>query len=606
MKNFMNDCLTYGVDNTSGNKNGWYQTNYACRVVAQTSDTAQPNTINKAWTDRLQDTNFTVPFVEGLSNAEQMKYPYNINPQPFGLAGAPKPQLGYPFMFPVCRSKDALSLPNPISFGCEKNFNKTNELIQTRPYQFDSVDLGKDGCKDYACLNGENSSPVDDVTNILSKAGKKYCTDSINSLPTNKACFDDLVKGIECVKAEPQTSICVVKKAYKEDKNFELLEPVSGCNSSTDCVKNKNEAYKVDCVKKNVCSASTVEQYFRKGFWNVVCDSSVPTSCADYAEKQIKAMCLEDTVTGLNYCAGTLPPVEETTSFLSGIKRVQQLFASIIKIFGWKSPTGDGNTGSYELGPWETETYGTQDNAFNLGQEGTPPQLRPVDGQNNNAEVADAGGKGIDSRQGFSVNGMYGVSGKPAYLMQESQLLAILSFYGFADKNHMPLRRIAIDWGDGGDKVGNGENLPVNYYKNKRGECNTNDTEQGNGGGSESACVSKDPFTYQHTYLFKEAQLDPTHCGFIGTLLGGAFTEFQKQFPNVAPNKPACVYTPKVQLLDNWGWCNATFDSTAIPEGCANLIYERSGCFGTQCDIENNFKAWTLFGGKIIVLPSKE
>ncbi|MBI5230253.1 MAG: hypothetical protein HY981_03085 [Candidatus Magasanikbacteria bacterium] len=92
-----------------------------------------------------------------------------------------------------------------------------------------------------------------------------------------------------------------------------------------------------------------------------------------------------------------------------------------------------------------------------------------VDGQNNNAEVSLVG-------QGFSVNGVYGKpasSGKdaiPAYLVQESQHLAALSFYGFADKNHMPLRRIAIDWGDGGDIVGSGETSPVNYYKNKRGK----------------------------------------------------------------------------------------------------------------------------------------
>ena len=49
------------------------------------------------------------------------------------------------------------------------------------------------------------------------------------------------------------------------------------------------------------------------------------------------------------------------------------------------------------------------------------------------------------------MNGVYGITGKPAYLVQEGQILATLSFYGFADKNHMPLRHVAIDWSDGGD-----------------------------------------------------------------------------------------------------------------------------------------------------------
>ena len=117
----------------------------------------------------------------------------------------------------------------------------------------------------------------------------------------------------------------------------------------------------------------------------------------------------------------------------------------------------------------------------------------------------------------------------------------------------------------------------------------------------------------QHPYLFKDTFSDPQHCGTIGVLLGKEFDAFQQRFPDVPPNKPACVYTPKVQLLDNWGWCNATFDSLNIPSGCSNFgLKYGKGCYvdekDNECDIndKNNFKVWTPFGGKIIVLSTKE
>ncbi|MBI5230252.1 MAG: hypothetical protein HY981_03080 [Candidatus Magasanikbacteria bacterium] len=130
-------------------------------------------------------------------------------------------------------------------------------------------------------------------------------------------------------------------------------------------------------------------------------------------------------------------------------------------------------------------------------------------------------------------------------------------------------------------------------------------------GGNPHACVDDDHFTYQHTYLFKKADSDSSHCGLIGDKLGkDVFPEFQKQFPNIASNKPACVYTPKVQLLDNWGWCNA--NSAPAPE-CYNF---GSGVWGCWNDDSNAYAIcdkglrahistpWTSFAGQFVKVAS--
>jgi len=63
--------------------------------------------------------------------------------------------------------------------------------------------------------------------------------------------------------------------------------------------------------------------------------------------------------------------------------------------------------------------------------------------------------------------------------------------------------------------------------------------------------------------------------------------------------KEVCVYRPKVQVLDNWGWCNGTCNGT---EGCYN-----DGRFGKKCNGEvQGSNPWTTFKGKIIVIPQRQ
>ena len=65
--------------------------------------------------------------------------------------------------------------------------------------------------------------------------------------------------------------------------------------------------------------------------------------------------------------------------------------------------------------------------------------------------------------------------------------------------------------------------------------------------------------------------------------------------------KPAvCIFKPRVQILDNWRWCNGT---------CSGV----SGCYSDgsidKCDPNfddkgNTFYPWTEYKGAIVVIPS--
>jgi hypothetical protein len=68
-------------------------------------------------------------------------------------------------------------------------------------------------------------------------------------------------------------------------------------------------------------------------------------------------------------------------------------------------------------------------------------------------------------------------------------------------------------------------------------------------------------------------------------------------------NGACCVFKPKVQIKDNWGWCNGNCGRGGVggcyddPEGDnqCNIIYPG----GTHSD----WNPWTSFQGQVIVVP---
>ena len=57
-----------------------------------------------------------------------------------------------------------------------------------------------------------------------------------------------------------------------------------------------------------------------------------------------------------------------------------------------------------------------------------------------------------------------------------------------------------------------------------------------------------------------------------------------------------CVYKPRVQILDNWGYCNGTNENGEpakwYNDGSSNL-----------CDRFEDDRMWTYYAGQIVVIP---
>jgi hypothetical protein len=272
-----------------------------------------------------------------------------------------------------------------------------------------------------------------------------------------------------------------------------------------------------------------------------------------------------------------------------------------------------------------------------------PPMVFPVgdcDIQGHCTELHASGG--------ISVNDV--ASGNVRVFTPSARMYA--RFFAFADANQMPLRKVTVDWGDG-------HKYPLDgLFRNNRGyspaTCNVNagrcqaqqvdDTSACNddgqcGGGtcvrqSTGSTVGKCLFTRQFNACKTNADCtqvaactDKSVATTFGTIVDQTcdnnYVQFEHvyqctrlpisaggNFEAVAANCGAngtrdfpngcCVFVPKVQVQDNWGWCNGTCNTAGGPGG--------AGCYdGTfigkanECDKDPG--AWTKFNGKILVAP---
>ncbi|EKD68253.1 MAG: hypothetical protein ACD_48C00010G0001, partial [uncultured bacterium] len=244
-------------------------------------------------------------------------------------------------------------------------------------------------------------------------------------------------------------------------------------------------------------------------------------------------------------------------------------------------------------------------------------------------------------------------------------------FFAFADDNRMPIRRVMIDWDDG-----NITNKGVfGMYKNKKPYCEPNDippTETSLGycrkqetqeitlvtcqqdldcptdaeyhclhtwsntpedveygldedvGGAEfvaprfgnlpRACESE-PFEYYHTYGCKIGSDNYTT---VGTATISDAIKNNLQARGLTNDSPICVYQPKVQVLDNWGYCNGSTPGTGVnslqvkntlPGGASTIsvVPKEDGYYNSEadptCDAGTNPLPWTYYKGMIIVIP---
>lgn len=153
---------------------------------------------------------------------------------------------------------------------------------------------------------------------------------------------------------------------------------------------------------------------------------------------------------------------------------------------------------------------------------------------------------------------------------------ANLKFFVAADKNQLPLRRIVVDWGDGGPV--SGSETANNYYKNRRGLVPGSQTQTYCDTASEWGMTADScdpyPLDYSHNYFCSEViatENQWTECDEGATNAPCIET-------NIENKLLACVYRPAVHIRDNWGWCSGV---------CTGGDDDQVGCFENDRDTLN-------------------
>lgn len=109
-------------------------------------------------------------------------------------------------------------------------------------------------------------------------------------------------------------------------------------------------------------------------------------------------------------------------------------------------------------------------------------------------------------------------------------------------------------------------------------------------------------FEYTHSYTCPK---DPKYRKSVASLVSSGViseaTRVRLATLNVGSDDSVCVYKPKVQILDNWGYCNGDCGSgdcygNSLEEGNRQCEYNQAEKLGVN--------PWTEYQGQIIVIPN--
>ncbi len=254
--------------------------------------------------------------------------------------------------------------------------------------------------------------------------------------------------------------------------------------------------------------------------------------------------------------------------------------------------------------------------------------------------------------------------GQPDAQIYQISTTAFVNFFAYADDNRMPIRRVMVDWGDGSTPLNSDRK---GFYRNHkpfceidnvqkfcgRGEnndsrmrdavtrgltCSTNSDcpEESEGdqcvrvdsvygkrfGSSPNRACTEGYFEFIHEYTCSRSDIP------VNGEVPGPGKEFVKRVDDasvfdaatrerlltlgLAPESYVCVYKPKAQVLDNWGWCNGSckrIDANgAIVGDKVNGCYDDYATGDNLCSFNSpqaigNFDPWTYYRGQIIVIP---
>lgn len=277
-----------------------------------------------------------------------------------------------------------------------------------------------------------------------------------------------------------------------------------------------------------------------------------------------------------------------------------------------------------------------------------------VPGEQNNLTVNFRNGTLTDyDKDGFSDEDRDGDQ-KADPEIQTSSVTAVLNFFGYADDNRMPIRRVMVNWDDGNiinsDRKG--------FYRNHKPFCeldaagtqkfcgrgNSLDARQKNAvtrgltcsvnadcpdsedtcisiadtygkrfGSSEARACTEGYFEFIHEYTCSRSDIPVNGAApapgkdYVKRVDDvSAIDEGTKQrllLLGLQPDSYVCVYKPKAQILDNWGWCNGSCNSAPDEPDFNSGCYNRSGVAETDQCAFNAPKGWTVYKGSVIVIP---
>lgn len=227
--------------------------------------------------------------------------------------------------------------------------------------------------------------------------------------------------------------------------------------------------------------------------------------------------------------------------------------------------------------------------------------------------------------EGFNVNGKFPLTNSDNVIIDTKPYEAEISFFYKVDSNHMPAKRIIVDPDTGNpsdSKTTDGTFWNQRGYA-PGGKCTNNLCENIDGVASDVACTKDtdckdkliptctadetkapafgyilnqtcDLHPYKTTVYYNCAGPTDPRWNESCSVLSGA----QKEKWVNAKLGGCCVYQPKVQVRDNWGWCNGTCkvgsDGT---DGCYSAT---SGGGIDECYLSKSFvdkgdpKIWTV------------
>jgi len=544
---------------------------FACEESVKVSGSEAND--NKAWTNNLWSgrsgsyaINVDAPTLENY-----LRYVYSSVISPFGRGigniGEPGTDI---YSIPTCQKSDTKEMRlKTVALGCDSGFAPLSETDPAFSVPNES--------RSYAGISTAPYSPGRSCTTGATCNSDRYC----RSVICSRACTSDSDCAVGSENYGPcdtATHLCAGGVSYDTGDPAARIESALpslcpfgfGAPLRGSC----GTAEKVD---GGTCAASTECQDW-------VCDSGT-RRCRAPGDV-------------ISIGAGTA--TIEDDWFNKAKARISQLFAKSINFFNWDWLPGGLDAPKYNLD--SSSSVSVFDYSSKEGGTGPGGQSWPVVPQ----IFALGTCTGEKCRQGISgsvtVNGIDGNGLSPTGFDEPSnavgyggRLKATMQFFGQADENAMPIRSVATDWGDDSDKTPRG-----GRYKNHLGLKENNDSQCDNStfGRTADACTDQ-YFMFTHTYSCPKDGAGMAPCG---TAPGGVncYTASCPEDINGAAdgNGSCCVYKPKVQIKDNWGWCNGSCSGT-------------SGCYADgpsdNCSVARSWPPgqgpWTSFQGQVIVVP---